>query len=398
MKVLIFGAGVIGVTTAYYLSEKGHDVTVVDSASGPGIGTSYANGAQLSYSKTHPLSDFSTLKKLPGMLFSKNPAIRIHPGLDLDFLKWGVSFLRECFRAEQNAAAVLDIALRSREEMHKIVQREEINFDYARRGKMYVFSDRKDFAEGIADAEELQKHGFEQKVLTPGEAVGIEPALEDMQKSIYGAIYSPMDESGDCRKFCEEMARVCVAKGVKFRYGESLEKVHTDKQKITAVITNKGELQADKIVLCLGTQSARICKMLGLNVKIYPMKGYSITVPATDKAPNINITDEARRIVYSKIGDRLRVAGVAEFAGHNMLINRKVIDGIVAAAEESFPKAADYSVPQEWAGLRPMTPSTVPVIGKSGKFSNLYLNTGHGMLGWTLACGSAAKLADVIGN
>lgn len=397
-KIIILGAGVIGLSSAYSLADKGHDVVVIDAAKTAGEGASFANGAQLSYSKTYPLSNLSTLKKLPQLLFSKNSPIHIHTGFDIDFFKWGLQFVAASFQAEANAKKVLDIALKSRELMHSLVQRHELNFDYARAGKMFVFDNAKDFEASKKHSESLRKYGIEHQFLSAQQAVEKEPALADMQSKIHGAIYSAIDESGDAKKFCEEMLRLCENMGVKFHLGEKVERIVTENGRIKMVASQSQDYTADYFVMSMGAQTNQICKQLGIWLPIYPMKGYSLTIAASDKSPKINITDEARRLVYSRIGDRLRIAGVAEFCGNDLSINRKIVDGIIASAKSCFPNAGDYSDITEWAGLRPMTPSTVPIIEKSDKYDNLLFNTGHGMLGWTLAMGSAEKLAGLLGS
>lgn len=388
----------MGVTSAYYLAKKGYNVKVLDAAPSAGLLTSFANGSQLSYSKTHPLSDIETLKKMPKLLFGKNTPIHIHPRLDMDFLRWGGLFLRECIpaRSKRNAEEVLQLALKSRVSLHALVQEYEMNFDYTRRGKLYLFTDERELKNAAKEIDEHRHLGITQRLLDANAAVELEPALADMRSLMKGAIFSDIDESGDAKKFTEELARICAGLGVEFEYGIRVEDFRKQDGKVVAALSGEKEFAADEIVICLGPESPRLMKKLGVYVPIYPMKGYSITVPATKDAPEINLTDEEKRVVYSKIGDRLRIAGVAEFAGWDYTVNRRIMDGMIAAAKSRFPRAGDYSQIEEWTGLRPMTPSTVPIIGQSDKFRNLYFNTGHGMLGWTLACGSAERLAALI--
>ena len=392
-KILILGAGVVGVATAYYLKENGHDVTVIDAAVDAGSGASFANGAQLSYSKTYPLSNPHTIKIIPRMIFGSNSPIHIKR-FDLELISWGVKFLGQSTakNAEKNAKEVLDIALRSRDLMHSLVQRHEMNFDYARKGKMFIFTNEFDFEDAKKVADKYNDLGVTQRILTPEQAVSIEPALFSARPNLVGAIYSEIDESGDARKFSMEIVRVLQGEGVNFIFGKRLTDIVIENGRIK----NIGGMEADIFVDCLGVSSNKLFGKVGVKLPIYPMKGYSLTMPSTHKAPEISITDEARKIVYSKIGDRLRVAGVAEFAGNDLAIDEKIVGGMIDAAKITFPEAADYGNITKWAGLRPMTPSTVPVIGPSKKISNLYFNTGHGMLGWTLALGSAKKLAEII--
>lgn len=388
-KVIVLGAGVIGVVTAYYLTESGFDVTVVDSADAPAKGTSFANGAQLSYSKTYPLSNLKTLKSLPAQIFDKKSAIHIKK-LDYELIKWGGQFVYESFRAKQNAAEILQIGLRSRELMHAITQRHEINFDYARAGKLFVFTKTKDFEHAKKVANEYNNLGVEQKILSPQEAIGLEPALAAMQNKMVGAIYSSIDESGDAKLFCDELIRILTAQGVKFIFNKNLDKI----ENINGEIKSIGGFAADYFVCCLGIGSNNLLNKIGIHLPIYPMKGYSLTVPAANLAPQISITDEAHKVVYSKIGNRLRIAGIAEFDGYNTAIDNEIVNNMLNIAKSYFPAAADYNKFEAWTGLRPMTPSTIPIIERTNKFKNLFINTGHGMLGWTLATASAEKLVQ----
>jgi D-amino-acid dehydrogenase len=392
-KVLILGAGIIGVATAYFLREKGHEVAVIDASPGPGEGASFANGAQLSYSKTYPLSNPKTVKSIPKLMLMKESPIRLKR-IDFELISWGLKFLGQStpVKAAKNAEEVLKMGLRSRELMHIITQRHALNFDYERTGKIFMFTNQADFDAAKHLAESYDHMGLSQKILNPGEAVVLEPALAAMEKQMAGVIYSDIDESGDAKKFCEEMTKLLIGAGVNFVWNKRLSSIVTENGRIK----NIDGIEADAYVDCLGIGSNKLLSQIGEKLPIYPMKGYSITAKATSMAPKISITDEGRKVVYSKIGDRLRIAGIAEFAGYNKTISAKVVSKMTKNAQNCFPNSADYSEVTAWTGLRPMTPSTVPIIGKSKKYQNLYFNTGHGMLGWTLATGSAEKLATLI--
>lgn len=392
-KLVILGGGVVGVSTAWYLKEKGHDVTVIDRAASAGEGTSFANGAQLSYSKTYPLSNPKTIRSIPRLVLAKDSPIHVKR-FDLELISWGLKFLVEStpWAAARNAEKVLQIGLRSRELMHQLTQRHDVNFDYSRTGKIFLYTRQADFDASKHLADEYDHMGLTQRLLTASEAVQLEPALETMQSKIAGVIYSEVDESGDAKKFSEEMVRLGVEAGVKFLFGTEIKDIVVEQGKIKSI----SGIEADIFVNCLGVSSNKILGKHGVKLPIYPMKGYSITAKAKALAPKINITDEAKKVVYSTIGDRLRIAGVAEFAGYDLTIDKKIIAGMKETAQECFPDSADYSEIKAWSGLRPMTPSTVPIIKKSDELKNLYINTGHGMLGWTLALGSAEKLAELI--
>lgn len=397
-KIIIVGAGVIGVTSAYFLKRKGFDITVIDSNSQAGLGTSYGNGSQLSYSKTYPFSNPKTLRNLPKYIFGKNSPVHIKKPFDPAFIKWGMQFIAESSnkKARANNEQVFNLALESKQALAAIVQEHDIKFDFARLGKIYLYETAEAFEESKKFFELQNNLGLEYEVWNIEKAIEKEPALTDMRDKVKGIIYCPIDEAGDCKKFSDELMRVCESEGVKFLWNTQIDDFNSDRGVVKSVICGGQIFEADEFVVSSGVYTPKLLKKLGVDVPIYPMKGYSITVPATDKAPKINITDEGRRIVYAKIGDRLRVAGIAEFSGYDYTVRRKIMDKLIRDAAESFPQAADYSQVEEWTGLRPMTPSTVPIIGKNNKYSNLYINAGQGMLGWTLACGSGKKLADEI--
>ena len=264
-NVLILGAGVVGVASAYYLAKKGCNVKVLDAAAAPGSQTSFANGSQLSYSKTHPLADIEILKRLPKLVFDKNTPIHIHPRLDFSFMRWSALFLRECIpaRSRINAEAVLNLALKSRNEMHKIVAEHEINFDYAKRGKLYVFTNEREFKVTAKDVDAHKHLGITQRLLTPAAAVQLEPALADMQVLMKGAIFSDIDESGDAQKFTAELAKICTGMGVVFEYNAKVDNFRVAGGKVAAALSNGREFAADEIVVCLGPESPRVLKRTG---------------------------------------------------------------------------------------------------------------------------------------
>ena len=398
-KIIILGAGVVGVTSAYFLAEKGYQVTVLEAKSSAGQGTSRANGAQLSYSKTFPLSNPKTLKKLPFYLFSKDSPMHIHAGFDLAFYKWGLQFLAESTnkKAHNNNDKVVKLALKSKAALQHVLERSKIEFDFNQRGKMYIYTSEESYAAAAAYVDGQNAYGFDWRFMDIDEAVAKEPSLAHIKDKLVGVSYCPIDESGDAYKFTLELAKTCEKMGVKFVYDAPVTDFKREKGRVKSVLAGGQEYEADDFICCLGVYSPIVMKKLGISVPIYPMKGYSITVPATVKAPKINITDDGKRIVYSTIGGRLRVAGIAEFGGYNYEIDRKIMDRLIDDAATTMPDAGDFSKVEEWTGLRPMTPSTVPIIKKAGKYENLYLNTGQGMLGWTLACGSAQELAELVG-
>lgn len=394
-KIIILGAGVIGVTSAYFLRNKGYDVTVIDSASKAGQGTSYGNGGQLSYSKTFPLSSPATLKKLPFYLFGKNSPMHFYPKFDIAFLRWSALFLAECTskKAAANNEKVVKLALESRSAIREVLAEHDIQFDFVQNGKLYTYSSKGEYEAAQAFIAKQNDYGFGWRQLSIDEAIEKEPALAGRRDELAGVSFCPIDESGDCEKFTLELAKICTSLGVDFIYDTAVDDLIVDGDNIKAVVAGAKRYEADEFVIAAGVGSVALAKMAGEYLPVYPMKGYSITVPIKNNSPRVSITDEARRIVYSTMGDRLRVAGVAEFSGYDKKIRRHIMDKLIADASGSMPDAAYYDQVEEWTGLRPMTPSTVPIIGRSKGVKNLCYNVGQGMLGWTLACGSAKRLS-----
>lgn len=395
--IIILGAGVVGVTTAYFLAKKGHKVTVIDAAYKAGEGTTLANGAQLSYSKTFPLASPKTLKQLPKYLFGKNSPVHFKT-MSFGFMRWSFDFLMQCTtkKAWENNDAVLKLALESREAIREIMAEHKIDFDYESKGKFYIYYTDEEVEAAKSYLEHQNKFGLNWHMIDVDEAIKREPALEDLRSKIKGVSFSPLDEAGDASKFTKGLAFICQQMGVEFIWDTKIDEIHEDDGKIKAVTSGSKRFEGRKFVMCMGAHAPLLLKKIGVHIPLYPMKGYSITVPAGNKAPLINITDESKRIVYSKIGNRLRVAGIAEFNDYNDKIHRKTMEGLVRDAKESMPDGGDFSAVTEWTGFRPMTASTQPIIEQNKKFENLYLNTGQGMLGWTLACGSAKRLAGLI--
>ena len=397
-KIIILGAGVIGVTSAYFLRKRGFSVTVIERDVKAGQGTSYGNGAQLSYSKTFPFSNPSTLRKLPQYLFGANSPVHFYPVYDLAFFRWCAEFVGQSTSAKANAnnEKVVKLALESRDALREVLGETTFQFDLEQNGKLYTYSSMEDYEKAKAFIAAQNDYGFNWQQLSVEEAIAKEPALNGRRDELVGVSYCPIDESGDCEKFTRELAAVCAAEGVEFIYETSVDDFVAQNGRITAVVAGSQRYEADEFVIAAGVGSAALAKKLGEYLPVYPMKGYSITAPIKNNAPKISITDEARRIVYSTIGDRLRVAGIAEFSGFNMNIRPWIMLNLIEDASSSMPDAADWTNVEQWTGLRPMTPSTVPIIGRSKRVANLSYNVGQGMLGWTLACGSANRLAGVI--
>jgi D-amino-acid dehydrogenase len=398
MKICILGSGVIGVTSAYMLASRGHEVTVVDGAAAPAAKCSHANGGQLSYSHAEPWANPGVFPKLWKWMFMEDAPLVFRPKLDRHWLRWGALFMLNCLphRARAHAETHLRLGLYSRSQMAAIIADTGIDFSHQERGILHVFNHRGDFESAKKQMRFQETLGCEQTALTRDETLQKEPTLADAADTIVGSIHASMDATGNIHSFTTQLAEHCEASlNVRFCYNKEIRRLHVDHGHISHIETPEGyESGYDAYVMCLGAQSPLQLRKLGLYVPIYPMKGYSITLKANEFSPQASVTDEARKIVHTRLGDTVRVAGTAEFAGYDDSVNQRRINGIMRGIKAMFPKA-DLSEVSEWACLRPSTPDGPPIIG-STPYQNLYINTGHGTLGWTQAAGSARLLADVM--
>lgn len=402
MKVIVLGSGVIGVTTAYFLARNGHSVTVIDRQPESAMETSYANGGQLSYSHAEPWATPTVLPKIFKWMLKSDAPLVFNPfRIDPDMWKWGLKFLANCTqkRAEINTENTLRLALYSQKMLHEILREADIDFSYKKLGILHVFQDQKMIDAQIIQAELQKKLGCPYEVLSTDECYKKEPVLLNSEEKIAGGLFFPIDESGDIHVFTKKLAEFINKKyGVVFKHKMNVLKLVDDGDQIGGVKTEIGTEKADRYVMSLGSYSPLFLKKVGINAPIYPMKGYSISIPVNGQvagAPNISVTDQAKKLVYSRLDNVLRVAGTAEFAGYNTDVKEKRIDSIARAAHKMFPAAGDYTKITKWACLRPQTPEGTPLLGNT-KYSNLFLNTGHGTLGWTLSAGSAKAVSDII--
>jgi D-amino-acid dehydrogenase len=404
MKILVLGAGVIGTSTAWYLAAQGHEVIVVDRRQGAGLETSYANGGQISVSHSEPWSTPDAPIKLVKWWFKPDSPLLFRLRMDPHQWSWGLRFFYECapWRTRENSRLMVTLSAYSREALAELRATTGIEYDALERGILHYFTDKASFEEAARAAPQLRRYGLEMEVKTADQCVQIEPALAHFRDHIAGATYTQTDESGDAHKFTVNLARLAEGKGVKFLYNRSIRKLDRDANGITGAIVSHADgrnevLAADAYVVALGSYSPLLTRPIGLDLPIYPAKGYSATIPIVDpaKAPTVSITDDAFKIVFSRLGDRMRIAGTAELSGYSTELNMVRCEALTRRARVVFPGAADYDHAEFWTGLRPSTPSNVPLIGKT-KFPNLYLNTGHGTLGWTMAAGSGKALADLI--
>ncbi len=400
--VCVLGAGIVGLATAWQLQRDGFAVTVVDRAQA-GAGASAANGAQLSYSYVQPLADPAIWRQLPKLLLSADSALKLRLQIDPHQWAWGLRFLAACRAgvSQRTTAALLALAAQSRAGFEQLLSEERLDCDFSATGKLVLYPDDAAFAAARRQMSLQRALGSVQQALSPAECVGVEPALAHYAAHnaarFAGAIYTAGECAADCYKVCLELQRLLQARGVRFVFDTAVTRLVAERQRMVAAETPHGLLEADAFVLALGSASHRLARPLGLDVPVYPLKGYSITVaasPVAGQAPRVNVTDAARKVVFARIGQRLRVAGMAELVGDSTTIPAARIDSLVATARDVFPLAAGYGEVQPWAGLRPATPTGAPVMGAlPGAPRNLLFNTGHGALGFTLAFGSAQRIA-----
>jgi D-amino-acid dehydrogenase len=403
MTTLILGAGVIGVTTAYYLAKAGHKVVVAERQPGPALETSFANGGQISACHTEPWATPDTLPKIIKWLGRDDAPLKFRLKADPALLSWCVRFLVNCTRtrAVTNAERMLRVALYSRDCLAELRQETNVQYDQLSHGILHVYRDTRELAVAAGRIQVMNDHGLTRHALDADACVAREPALETAKNNgqLCGGIYTPGDESGDAHAFTQALAKLAASMGVEFHYDCPINRLIVKDGHFKGVDTRKGVIEADSCIVALGSYSPLLLRPLGINLPIYPAKGYSVTLDVGDskKAPDVSLIQDELKLVYSRLGKRLRIAGTAEIAGYNDDINDQRADFILDAALALFPDCGAAESAEFWAGLRPKTPDSVPVLGPT-KIDGLYLNTGHGTLGWTMACGSGRILADLIGQ
>jgi D-amino-acid dehydrogenase len=401
MRVCVLGAGIVGLATAYALNRAGHAVTVIDRAR-PGGGASGGNGSQLSYSYVQPLADPGIWAQLPKLLLSQVSPLRIRPQLDVHQWLWGLKFLAACNAGTSRRTTVqlLQLAGESRAAFDAMMAEEQLACDYSATGKLVLYSDAASFAAARRQMLLQRELGSTQEAVSADRCVEIEPALAHQHSHISGAIYTPGECAADCQKTCDGLLAVLRTRGVKFLLDTPIETLEVRGTRVMAVTTSQGHVEADHYVMALGAASAPMARTLDIYLPIYPLKGYSITVGLDEKtrtAPSVSVTDSARKVVFARIGSRLRVAGMAELSGYDTRIAARQIASLKASAQSMFPGCSAFNELNAWAGLRPATPTARPIMGRHPKGpDNLLLNVGHGALGFTLAFGSAGRIAKLL--
>ncbi len=404
MRVLVLGAGVVGVTAAWYLAQDGHEVTVVDRHEGAALETSFANGGQISASYAEPWANPDAPAKILKWLGREDAPLLFRLRLDPRQWRWGLQFLVECLpaRTRRNTIQCLNLALYSRDCLKSLRDETGIQYDQLERGILTFYTDAQEFAQGVRAAALMREFGCDRDVKSVDECVAIEPALAACRERLAGGIFTVSDESGDAQRFTHELARMAAARGVAFRWNVTVESLVREGDAIGSVRCVNGDhrkevLTADAYVVALGSYSPLLLAPLAVPCLIYPAKGYSATIAIDEHrgAPTVSLTDLAWKIVFTRLGDRLRVAGTAELSGYGRDLNLVRCEALVRRTFDLFPDAGDRETPQFWTGLRPATPSNVPLVGGT-RYRNLFLDTGHGTLGWTMACGSGRALADLV--
>ena len=404
MKVIVLGAGLLGVTSAYFLRQQGHDVTVVDRQASPAAETSFANGGQISVSHAEPWANPSAPLKVLKWLGQEDAPLLFRIRADMRQWLWGLQFLRECTpaRTRHNIEQIVRLGTYSRDTLQQLRRDIGISYDERTQGILHFYTSQKEFDGAEGPAAQMRALGCDRRVISADEAVKLEPALRHVRPQLAGATYTAEDESGDANRFARELVKRCEADGVQFLMSHTVTALRDAGGRIDHVEATDAEgrfqrVRADAYVLAMGSLSPLYAQPLGISLPIYPAKGYSVTMPVKDAAMahQVSLTDDEYKLVFSRLGDRLRIAGTAELNGYDRDLNRVRCEAIVKRVEQLFPGAGDSAQAQFWTGLRPATPSNVPIIGRS-KLPNLFLNTGHGTLGWTHSCGSGKSIARIV--
>jgi D-amino-acid dehydrogenase len=404
MRIAVLGGGVIGVTTAWYLAQDGHEVTLVDRHGAPALETSFANGGQISASYAEPWANPEAPAKILKWLGREDAPLLFRLQADPRQWKWALTFLLECLpsRTRHNTIQCLNLALYSRRCLQELRAATGIEYDQLERGILQFYTDAAEFEQGVAAAGLMRQYGCDRDVKTADECVAIEPALAQCRDRIAGGIYPATDESGDAQAFTTSLAARAAAHGVAMRFGVTVDALQAASGRIERVRVYDtegrfGEIVADTYVVALGSQSPFVLAPIGVPCNLYPAKGYSATIDVDGLAgaPTVSLTDLAWKIVFTRLGERLRVAGTAELSGYDKSLNHTRCLALAQRTFDLFPGAGRREGIRYWAGLRPATPSNVPLVGRT-RYPNLFLNTGHGTLGWTMACGSGRALAELI--
>jgi D-amino-acid dehydrogenase len=397
MRVIVLGGGVIGVTSAYYLAKAGHAVTVIDRQPGPALETSFANAGEVSPGYSSPWAGPGVPQKAIRWLTMRHGPLVIRPKLDPAMWLWMARMLRNCTKARYalNKSRMVRLAEYSRDALRDLRADTGIAYDERTQGTLQLFRKQYQLDGTGGDIAILKDYGVPFELLDVAGCVGAEPALADVREKFAGGLRLPGDETGDCKIFTERLATLAEGLGVDFRYGLRIHGLVAEAGRIGSVATDRGPISADAYLVALGSYSPLLLKSIGISIPVFPIKGYSITAPIADPsgAPQSTVMDETYKIAITRLGDRIRVGGTAEVVGYDLRLYTARRATLEHSVGDLFPRGGDLPKATFWTGLRPMTPDGTPLIGPT-KYSNLHLNTGHGTLGWTMACGSARVVAD----
>lgn len=415
MRVAVLGAGIIGTSTAWHLLERGHEVVLIDRQPDAALETSFANAAQISVSYCEPWANREAPLKALKWMFDKEAPLLFRPQLDWAQWRWGLQFLAQCHDAafERNVAQLVALGAYSHATLKDMVAATGIEYQRLQRGIAHFYTDAKSFEGAAAAAEVMRRHGVQRRVVGRDELLRIEPSLSAMADRLVGGTYTESDEHGDARVFTQKLAALCARRGAQVLFSHSVQRMQVEGRQIRSVTLldqasgQSCELRADAFVVACGSYTTPLLQTVGVRVPIYPGKGYSATLPllAPERAPSVSMIDDQRKIAISRLGNQLRVAGTIELGGFDLSLDTPVArarcEMLVRRIEEVFPGVADTRTPaqggdpQFWCGLRPATPTNIPLIGRT-PIDGLWINAGHGTLGWTHGAGSGKALAELI--
>jgi D-amino-acid dehydrogenase len=400
MRAVVLGAGVVGVTTAYELAKDGHEVTVVERLGEPASETSFANAGLIAPGHSYTWSSPRAPAILWRSLFDKSQALRFKPSLDPRLWSWTLKFLRNCTaeRARINTKRKVRLCIYSQGELERIVAETGVGYHGLSGGLLYLYRSPQSFERGTRNTAILAEEGLPLRPVDRDEMARIDPALEPVKAEFAGAVYCPSDASGDARVFTQNLAKHCAERqGVAFRFNTEIEGFATQGDRVTGALTRGGTITGDVFVMCLGVFAPFLAKKLGASLPIYPIKGYSVTLPLDghNNPPTIGGVDEDNLVAYARFGDRIRATATAEFAGYDRSHRPADFTYMLGVMRKLFPDGANYDRPSYWAGLRPMTPEGTPIFGR-GRYRNMVFNAGHGHMGWTMSAGAARIAADLV--
>jgi len=399
MKIILLGSGVVGVASAYYLAKAGHEVVVIDRQTAPAMETSFANAGEVSPGYSAPWAGPGMPWKAIKWMLHKHSPLVIRPRLDIFMIRWLFRMLKNCNHASYrvNKERMLRLANYSRQCLEDLRAETGIEYDHRTRGTLQMFRDQKGLDDAGKDMAILREHGVEHALLDRAGCLEVEPGLRHVAEKVAGGLHLPGDETGDCFMFTSALAEKAKALGVTFRFGTKIERLVVEGGRVERVETDQGWFSGDAYIAALGSYTPLLVRPHGIRTQIYPVKGYSVTIPVLeeDGAPVSTMMDEKHKIAITRLGDRIRAAGTAELTGYNLRLTHARCAMIFYVVRDLFPRGGDLSEVKFWTGLRPMVPDGTPLIGPT-KIENLYLNAGHGTLGWTMGCGSGRVIADVI--